>query len=219
MLKRYDVVQIGNTVKLIYPVAEGSSSIKYYVQKEDIFDVIHDAHLAIGHGGRNRMIKETQTKYKNITAESIMLYLSLCVPCLKKSKVPKKGLVIKPMIFSEMNSRAQVDLIDMQSQPDGDLKWILVYQDHLIKFVQLHPVTSSKRAPEIAYQLLDIFSIFGAPSILQSDNVAIDYIFTEEELEKTISGQNGQNDPTEDPTVEENDLPDITDAEWSVLEL
>ena len=118
-----------------------------------------------------------------------------------------------------MNTRAQVGLIDMQSQPDGDLKWILVYQDHLTKFVQLHPVTS-KRAPEIAYQLLDIFSIFGAPSILQSDNVAIDYIFTEGELEKIISGQNGdeQNDPTEDPTIEENDLPDITDAECSVLE-
>ena len=90
LLKRYDIVQIRNTVKLIYPVAEGSSSIKYDVQKEDIFDVIHDAHLAIGDGGRNRMIKETQTKYKNITAESIMFYLGLCVPCLKKSKVPKK---------------------------------------------------------------------------------------------------------------------------------
>ena len=93
LLKRYDFVQIGNTVKLIYPVAEGSSSIKYYAQKEDIFDVIHDAHLAIGHGRRNRMIKKIQTEYKNITAESIMLYLSLCVPWLKKSKVPKKGLM------------------------------------------------------------------------------------------------------------------------------
>ena len=168
-LKRYDVVQIGNTVKLIYPVTEGSSSIKYYVQKEDIFDVMHDPHLAIGHGGRNRMIKEPQTKYKNITEESIMLYLRFCVPCLKKSKVPKKGLVIKSMIYSEMNSRAQVDLIDIQSQPDGDLKWILVYQDHLTKYVQVRPVTS-KRAPEIKYQLLDIFNIFGTPSILQSDN-------------------------------------------------
>ena len=169
MLKRYDVVQIGNTVKLIYPVAEGRSSTKYYVQKEDIFDVIHDAHLAIRHGGRNRMIKETQTKYKIITAESIMLYLRLCVPCLKKPKVQKKGLMIKPIIFSEMNSKAQVDLIDMQSQPDGNLRWILAYQDHLTKFVQLCPVTS-KLALEIAYQLLDIFSIFGAPSILQSYN-------------------------------------------------
>ena len=73
MLKRYDVVQIENTVKLIYPVAEGSSSIKHCVYKKDIFDTIHDTHLAIGHGGRNQMIKETHTKYKNITAESIML--------------------------------------------------------------------------------------------------------------------------------------------------
>ena len=74
----------------MFQLETGSSSIKYYVQKEDIFDVIHDAHLAIDHGGQNQMIKETQTKYKNITTESIMLYLSLCVPCLKRPKVPKK---------------------------------------------------------------------------------------------------------------------------------
>ena len=131
--------------------------------------MIHDAHLAIGHGERNQMIKEIQTKYKNIAAESIMHYLRLSVFCLKKSKVQKKCLVIKAMIFSEMNSRAQVDLIGMKSQPDGDLKWILVYQNHLTKFAQLHPV-KSKRAAEIAYQLFDIFSIFGVSSILQSNN-------------------------------------------------
>ena len=79
-----------NTVKLICPVAEGSSSIKCYVQKEDILDVIHDAHLAIVHGGRNQMIKETQTKYKDITAERTMFYLSLCVYCLKKIESFKK---------------------------------------------------------------------------------------------------------------------------------
>ena len=52
-----------------------------------------------------------------------------------------------------------------------------------------------------------------------SDNAIVD-IFAEKQLEKIISGQDGdeQNDPTEDPTVEENDLPDITDAEGSVLE-
>ena len=57
----------------------------------------------------------------------------------------------------------------MQIQPDGDLKWILVYQDHLTKFVHVRPV-KSKRVPEIAYQLLGIFSRLGAPRILQSDN-------------------------------------------------
>ena len=73
------------------------------------------------------------------------------------------------MVFRDMNSRVQLDLIDMQSQADGEFKWILVYQDHLIKFVQLR-ATKSKRVAEVAYHLLDIFRIFGVPAILQSDN-------------------------------------------------
>ena len=124
--KLYDVAKIGNTAKLIYPVAEEDYLVNCYVRKEDIFGVIHDDHLAIGHDGQNQMIKEAQTKYKHITGTSIMFYLRLCVPCIKKSKVSKNELVIKSVIISEMNSRAQVDLTDMQSEPDGDLKWILV---------------------------------------------------------------------------------------------
>ena len=68
-------------------------------------------------------------------------------------------------------------------------------------------------------------AMFGQPMKvrLKTSNIpddAIDDIFAEEELEKIISGQDGyeQNDLTEDSTVEENDLPDITDAEGSVLE-
>ena len=49
-----------------------------------------------------------------------------------------------------MNSRAHVDLIDTQSQPDENFKRILEYQDHLTKFVRLHPA-KPKRAPETAY--------------------------------------------------------------------
>jgi hypothetical protein len=45
----------------------------------------------------------------------------------------------------------------------------MVYQDHLTKFVVIRPLTS-KRAAEVAYQLMDIFLLFGAPHILQSDN-------------------------------------------------
>jgi len=44
-----------------------------------------------------------------------------------------------------------------------------VYQDHLTKFVLLRSL-HSKRADEVAYHLLDIFTNFGAPNILQSDN-------------------------------------------------
>ena len=73
------------------------------------------------------------------------------------------------MVHSNMNDRCQIDLIDMQSNPDGDFKCILVYQDHLTKFCILKAL-SRKTAVEVAKQVLDIFSIFGAPSIIQSDN-------------------------------------------------
>ena len=48
-------------------------------------------------------------------------------------------------------------------------KWIMVHQGHLTKFCILRPLTS-KRASEVAYQLLDIYLLLGAPSILQRDN-------------------------------------------------
>lgn len=73
------------------------------------------------------------------------------------------------MIFSEMNSRTQVDLIDMQSQADGEYRFIMVYQDHVTKFVQIKAL-KTKRAEEVAKHIIDIFCIFGAPMILQSDN-------------------------------------------------
>lgn len=44
------------------------------------------------------------------------------------------------MGFSEMNRRYQVDLIDIQSQGDGKLRFIMVYQDHLTKFILLRPL-------------------------------------------------------------------------------
>jgi hypothetical protein len=39
-----------------------------------------------------------------------------------------------------MNIRAQIDLIDYQSMPDGLFQYVLVYQDHGIKFCQLWPL-------------------------------------------------------------------------------
>ena len=57
----------------------------------------------------------------------------------------------------------------MQSSPDGEYKFIMVYQDHLTKYVDVKPLRS-KRADEVADNLLDIFCERGAPHVLQSDN-------------------------------------------------
>ena len=134
------------------------------------FDVIKRVHLLTGRGGRDKMVKEVNKKYANVTQESLSLFKSLCVECHRKRKRPTtKGTVVRPIVSKDFNSRGQADLIDMQSMKQGEFRWIMVYQDHLTKFCVLRPLTS-KRAAEVAYQLLDIFLLLGAPCILQSDN-------------------------------------------------
>ena len=56
----------------------------------------------------------------------------------------------------------------MESAPDGGYVQILNLQDHFTKFLVLRSL-KSKRANEVAYNLIDIFTLIGAPCILQSD--------------------------------------------------
>jgi hypothetical protein len=132
-----------------------------------MYSIVLRAHLNTGHGGREKMLKEVNKKYANVTRDVLNLFKEMCEECqLKKRKIASKGLVFKPLLSKDFNSRGQVDLVDMQSMRDGD---ILHYQDHLTKFAVLRPLTS-KLAAEVGFQLLDIFLLFGAPHILQSDN-------------------------------------------------
>lgn len=104
----------------------------------------------------------------NIPRPAIEFFLSTCAICNCKKNMNRK-LVVKPIISKDFNERGQVDLVDFQSVPDGKFKWILNYQDHSTKFLSLRPL-ESKRASEVANNLLAIFLTFGAPKILQSDN-------------------------------------------------
>ena len=170
MFCRFEILQCGDIEKLIRKRQDPEESPVYYVSIEDTFDVIKRTHIATGHGGRDRMMKELNKKYANITRDAVELYKSYCQECQKKRKRPMtKGVVVRPILSKEFSSRGQVDLIDMQSMGKNSFKWILVYQDHLTKFVILRSLTS-KRAIEVAHHLLDIFLLLGAPSILQSDN-------------------------------------------------
>jgi hypothetical protein len=131
---------------------------------EEFYGILEKAHKETGHGGRDRMIKHLNNGYANISRDCIELFLSLCENCNMKKKHISKGVVVK--LF---NSRGQVDLMDVQSNPDGKYKFIMVYQDHLTKFCNIKPLTS-KKASEVAFNLIDVFILFGAPHILQSDN-------------------------------------------------
>lgn len=103
--------------KLISPVQEDSSSVKIFVPDSQIFDILNETHISIGHSGCDRMLKELLVKHRNITRHDVKLFVQLCAHCQQLQKGVKKGLVLKPILSSEFNPSCQVDLIDFQSYP------------------------------------------------------------------------------------------------------
>lgn len=93
-LKRYDVLSISESKKLIQPLLKNEKEIKYYTHNEQVFDIIHAAHLETGHGGKHKLEKNIKTKFVNITREVIHIYLELCLICKKKKAHPKKDVVV-----------------------------------------------------------------------------------------------------------------------------
>ena len=65
----YEILQCGDVENLIKKRIHLDDSPLYYVTLEDTFDAIKRAHVATGHGGRDRMIKEQKLKYVNITTK------------------------------------------------------------------------------------------------------------------------------------------------------
>jgi len=113
------------------------------------------------------MIAALSTRYY-VTHPPIEIFAACCVVCNQKKSSVKK-LAVRPIISSAFGERGQIDLIDFQSCPDGEFKWVLNYQDHTTKFVVLRPL-KRKAAVDVARELLKIFLFFGSPKILQSDN-------------------------------------------------
>ena len=60
------------------------------------------------------MSKYMLSKYCNVTIDHINTYRSLCEKCGLKKLKARRGVVVKPIKSSNVMSRGQVDLIDMQ---------------------------------------------------------------------------------------------------------
>lgn len=118
----------------------------------------------------HKTYNELNKQFANISREIIRIFIQMCEQCiLKNSRSETTKLVVRPITSDDFNCHGQVDLVDYQSCPDEEFKWVMHYQDHFTKFSVLRPL-KSKRAEEVAYQLIDIFLLIRAPHILQSDN-------------------------------------------------
>uniref|UniRef100_A0A914ED65 Uncharacterized protein n=1 Tax=Acrobeloides nanus TaxID=290746 RepID=A0A914ED65_9BILA len=215
-LKRYYVEQMGD-VLVLRRITDKLQVVSY----EDVFEILQKAHNATNHGGRDLMIKEIEKRYSGIPRNALMSYLSLCQPCQLKKAKTRKGLVVKPILSKEMNSRCQVDLIDFQAQENDGYKFLMVYQDMVAtwcdenkstNWVQALPIiqAAKNRRFHSGIKRSPYEAMFGQPMNLGISNdplpaEIIDGIETEEDLEKFFNIQNRQEENLEAQEQSENE--------------
>ena len=143
------------------------------VSKEDLFDLFERVHIEGGkHLGRDLPFADLKSQYTGFSRSLILAFVISCQECqLQRSRKSLKNIITPPIRSQDFASRGQVDLIDFQLSNEVNLpyKFLLVYQDHLTKFIVLRPL-KRKTAEEVAQTLMEIFCLIGSPHILQSDN-------------------------------------------------
>ena len=113
LMRRFALLRVESGGLIVDKLVKPGSVLKF-VAFEELFETIHEAHIEKGHSGRDIMQKYTASRFANVTTEHINIYRYFCEKCgLKKSKA-RRGVVVKPIASSNVMSRGQVDLIDMQ---------------------------------------------------------------------------------------------------------
>ena len=166
--QKYGTMEVDGRTLLVKKVSRDSDPVIVIPPAEEYFEILLEIHRSTGHGGRDRMLFALKNRFY-ITVHAINIFLNLCKICNTKKTQKHPNLVVRPLTSDDFNSRGQVDLIDFQSTPFQDYKWVMAYQDHLTKYCHLRPL-KSKEVAEVASELWKIFIDFGAPFILQSDN-------------------------------------------------
>jgi len=90
IIQRYDVLTVQGCEKLIEPLSDARESVKKFVHAKKLFDILYSTHLSIGHGGRDRMIKQLNTLYKNITQAQIKIFGFMRTLSTKTKKCEKR---------------------------------------------------------------------------------------------------------------------------------
>lgn len=84
-LKKYEIVETPDGDKLFAVPVAGDDRRQMYVPMDEMYDIIAEYHVKLKHGGRSRMMVELKRKYRNITTESVTVYLQMCAGCKNKA--------------------------------------------------------------------------------------------------------------------------------------
>ena len=86
----YKILQCGGVEKLIKKRNDRTQEPVYFVHIEDMFDTLKRAHIATGHGGRDKMVNDL-SRYANVTRDTVELFKSLCLVSTKTEEMCYQG--------------------------------------------------------------------------------------------------------------------------------
>ncbi len=145
-----------------------SEDLQQPTYAEKLFTDLWKIHQ-VDHCKGNTLFTRARDAHGNITREVCKIFTDICPHCVKVLSRRKPAAGIKNIVTEGFGVRGQVDLINLQSMPDGLFKYLLNYLDRGMKKLTSIPLTS-KQSSSVAFALLTIFTEQGPPSILQSDN-------------------------------------------------
>jgi hypothetical protein len=212
--KHYSVVRRKDvTDKDVVDVSE----LPRYCCYDDLFGAIHKCHVdQEGHSGIRKTEAAVKRHYVNISRAMVEKFI-VCCSCQLDRKHPGKPDDVKPIISSTFNSRGQVDLINMTAYPDGEMKWILHYQDHYDKMSYLRAMSIEAPLPVTNTNSNVVMS-------LQEVNTTLDTVEPSFPVDNTNTTDDSSKDPLpmtdilEAPLEAVNTTNDVTEPELEVVE-
>ena len=73
LIKKYELLNCGDTQKLIRKHKDENSEPVYFVFIEETFSILKRAHILTGHGGRDKMIKKISHKSMQTSHKSLLI--------------------------------------------------------------------------------------------------------------------------------------------------
>ncbi len=109
IMTRYNVVKLGEESILVKRGQDTDiDQVEKYVSLEAMYNILLEAHIETGHGGRDRILHRLkERKILNITREIVEDFVNLCSECQSKKSFATKGIVVKPIVTERYGQRFQ----------------------------------------------------------------------------------------------------------------
>ena len=135
--------------------------------RASLFRQFHDDDRHINY---KAAFKKISSLHIGVTKAQVRAYVNECNTCKRVSSIKEKDDIV-PVVSSGPMEHLQMDLIDLQQYKDANdgFSWMLTIVCIFSKFLWAFALRN-KEAATVGSVLVELFSQWGAPDILQSDN-------------------------------------------------